>query len=105
MSRFLLFILVAVVLTAAGAAGPGGVAAAQGCLSPQEARAAVMSGQVVPLGRIVGQVRGALGGQILPPPQLCQIGGRFVYMINVLQRNGRVTRITIDASSGAVVGY
>ncbi len=76
-----------------------------GCLSASEARAAVQSGQVIPLSRVLKQIRKAAGGEILPPPQLCDVGGQYVYLVNVLSRDGQVTRLTVDASSGSILGY
>ena len=84
--------------------GPASSAFADGCLSPGEARAAAQSGEIVPLSRIIGQIRAAADGEILPPPQLCNVGGRFVYLVNVLTRGGQVTRLTVDASSGSILG-
>ena len=51
------------------------------------------------------QIRKAAGGEILPPPQLCNVGGQLVYLVNVLDRDGQVTRLTVDAASGAILGY
>ena len=80
-------------------------ALADGCLSPADARNVAQSGQIQPLSRIIGQIRAAANGEILPPPQLCNIGGRYVYLVNVLTRGGQVTRLTVDASSGSILGY
>src|SRR5690606_5591699 len=82
-----------------------GLAYADGCLSAAEARTAVQSGQVIPLSKMLKQIRKAAGGEILPPPQLCESGGRYVYLVNVLSRDGQVTRLTVDASSGSILGY
>lgn len=79
-------------------------ALADGCLSPGEARAVAQSGEIMPLSRVIGQIRAAANGEILPPPQLCNIGGRLVYLVNVLTRDGQVTRLTVDASSGSILG-
>jgi uncharacterized membrane protein YkoI len=79
--------------------------AAQGCLSASEARAAAASGKVVPLSQLLGEIGAAAGGQVLPTPQLCSVGGRYVYLVNVLSSRNQVTRLTIDASSGAILGH
>jgi len=100
-------ILIVFALAAAVLVGPAGLASsafADGCLSPGEARAAAQNGQIVPLSRVIGQIRAAANGEILPPPQLCNIGGRLVYLVNVLTREGQVTRLTVDASSGNILG-
>jgi uncharacterized membrane protein YkoI len=100
-------ILVFLALVALISINPFGLAArayADGCLSPSEARTVAQSGQIVPLSHVIGQIRAAANGEILPPPQLCNIGGRYVYLVNVLTRDGQVTRLTVDASSGNIIG-
>ena len=100
-------ILAFLALVALFSVNPFGLAArayADGCLTPGEARAVAQSGEIVPLSRMIGQIRAAANGEILPPPQLCNIGGRYVYLVNVLTRDGQVTRLTVDASSGNIIG-
>lgn len=86
------FALVALLLTAGA-----GVAAAQ-CLSPDEARQVVGSGSIVPLGRIVQQMRDR--GADVTDARLCRQGSRYVYELTVVSRGGGVRRVTIDAHSG-----
>jgi uncharacterized membrane protein YkoI len=90
---------------AAALAGPAfaGTAAAD-CLSPNQARAAAQQGQIVPMSSLIGSIKAAAGGEILPPPQLCQSGGRYVYIVNVLKPNGQVARLTVDAATGNIIG-
>ena len=85
-------------------AGAGATGAAADCLSPNQARSAAQQGQVMPLYGLIGSIKAATGGEILPPAQLCQNGGRYVYVVNVLQPNGQVKKITVDAASGNIVG-
>ncbi|MTI17050.1 hypothetical protein E1162_07335 [Rhodobacteraceae bacterium RKSG542] len=67
--------------------------ASASCLSPQQTRQAVNSGQARPLGSLnVG------GGQIVSA-QLCQRGRGLVYVLKVL-KNGKVQNVTVDAKSG-----
>jgi uncharacterized membrane protein YkoI len=80
------------------------MADAADCLSPNQARAAAQQGQIMPMSSLIGSIKAAAGGEILPPPQLCQSGGRYVYIVNVLQPNGQVKRITVDAASGNIIG-
>ena len=103
--RLLPTLIVGLALLGLGPPGLGASAYAQGCLSAGDARAAVASGQVVPLSRILGQLRQAAGGEILPGPQLCKLGGQFVYFVNVLSPDGAVKRLTVDAASGNILGY
>ncbi|MCA1241365.1 PepSY domain-containing protein [Stappia stellulata] len=71
---------------------------AQGqCLSQPQARAAVSSGQALPLGRVAG----AVGGEIVRA-DLCREGGRLVYVLSVLS-GGRVDTRVVDAQSGRVL--
>lgn len=84
--------------------GTVSAALAAGCLSAAQARAAAQNGQIVPLSRVLSSIRSAGRGEILPPPQLCDSGGQFVYLVNVLSRDGQVTRLTVDAASGAIIG-
>ncbi|MEM1045181.1 MAG: PepSY domain-containing protein [Pseudomonadota bacterium] len=75
-------------------AGP----AAANCLSGGQARAAVQSGEAAPLRAVAGGV----GGEVVKA-QLCRQGGRLVYVVGVLQRNGQVVRRVIDARTGQVL--
>jgi hypothetical protein len=72
-----------------------------GCLSQGEARAAMQSGQVVPLSSVLGQIRQSPGGQIVSPPTLCNMGGRLIYFLDVLV-GGRVVRLQVDGQTGRV---
>lgn len=86
-------------------AGPALVAAppamAQSCLSQSQVREAVDNGLAIPLSNVIGQIRATVGGEILSSPALCDYGGRLVYVLNVLS-NGQVTRLTVDAQTGAI---
>lgn len=101
----LLSLLLGGFLLASGPSGLGATAHAAGCLSAADARAAVQSGQAVALSRMLKTIRATVGGEILPPPQLCNAGGRLVYYVNVLTKNGKVARVTVDAASGSILGY
>jgi hypothetical protein len=83
--------------------GPG-IAEAQSCLSPSEARSAVQSRQVVSLSQIRGKISKEAGGEVVSA-QLCTTGGQYVYLVNVLSRGGEVKRLTVDAGSGNILGY
>ena len=89
-------ILAAVLLTAGAAVDP---AHAQSCFSANEARAA--GSGIVPLSSVLNKIRAATGGEILANPQLCNIGGRLVYLINVLV-GGRVRQVQVDGTSGTI---
>jgi hypothetical protein len=102
--QILLSLLLSVSLAGTPSFGTVSAALADGCLSAGQARAAAQSGQILPLSRILSSIRSAGRGEILPPPQLCDSDGQYVYVVNVLSRDGQVTRITVDAASGAIIG-
>jgi hypothetical protein len=81
-----------------GAPGVSSPVAAN-CLSAGQVRAAVQGGQAIPLSSVLGQIRAT--GQVLSSPQLCNMGGRLVYLVNVLV-DGRVTHLQVDAQSGSI---
>lgn len=78
---------------------------AQACLSRRQIRAAVRSGLAIPLSQLIAVIRATVAGQVLPQPQLCNAGGRLVYLINILNGSGQVQQLTIDAGSGNILGY
>jgi hypothetical protein len=82
-------------------AGPSGFGTApsyaQNCLSQNEARAAVAGGQASPLSYFVGGLRSM--GQVVSSC-LARRGGGFVYVVSIVQANGQVTRVVIDARTG-----
>lgn len=82
-------------LVVAAAAFTGTVEAEAACLSAQEARKAVASGEAVRLGRVARRV----GGDIVDA-QLCEQGGRLVYRLAVLTEGGAVQTILVDARTG-----
>lgn len=103
--RLIPSVLIAALLLTAAPGDFAGVALAQGCLSSGDARDAVKAGQAQPLSRMLKTIRNATGGEILPPPQLCNEGGRLVYYVNVMAPNGQVSRVVVDAASGSILGY
>jgi hypothetical protein len=105
MKATLLTLMLGMTLLIAGVTGPDGNARAAGCLSSGEARAAVQSGQALPLSQMLGRIRSAAGGEIVPPPQLCNQGGHLVYIVNILSSGGKVTKLTVDARSGSILGH
>ncbi|HXK54880.1 MAG TPA: hypothetical protein PK405_09360 [Hyphomicrobiales bacterium] len=79
---------------------PAGAARAA-CLSPDEARAVVASGQAAALGPIVASLRRQAGVDVING-QLCTAGSGFVYQLTVLGPGGRVRRLVVDARSGQI---
>jgi hypothetical protein len=73
-------------------------AQAQGCLPRGEARDAVTSGQAAPFSAFSGSLRSQ--GQIVSSC-LAGGGGGYVYVVQLLLSNGQVTRVVLDARTGA----
>lgn len=69
--------------------------AAAECLSAQQARQAVASGDAVRLGAVARRVRGDIVNA-----QLCRQGGRLVYRLAVMTAGGSVATVVIDARTG-----
>ncbi len=66
------------------------------------ARDAVRSGQVRPLGEVLGPVRSRFPGRLLDT-QLHRQGGNWVYSIKILDRGGRVRVVLVDARTGRIL--
>ena len=75
----------------------------RGCLNPKERRALIESGAVLRLAVAVHAVRGSVPG-VLVRARLCHRGEGLVYVLTVLGHDGKVTRVTIDAVKGTLVG-
>ena len=92
-------------LVAAGLAAallPASAAERDRCLSPQERRAQVAAHAVIPLSKAIRALRVRRAEVVRA--SLCDRGGRLVYVLTVLGRDGKVMRATIDAGNGAVIG-
>ena len=76
------------------------LAFAQAGCQPVDPRLAAQSGQVAPLSRFLGSIRQATGGGTPIGSQICQMGNRLVYRVQVMV-GGRQVTINIDAVSGA----
>lgn len=85
--------IVALFLATAGAPSPS---LAQSCVSGQEARQLLEQGQAVPFPEAIRRA-GISPNQLAGDPQLCQSGGGFVYVVQVLQ-DGQVTSVSIPAN-------
>src|SRR5437868_15258123 len=71
------------------------------CLNKEQQRAAIASGKAVRLGVALKAVKRR--GEVVRA-RLCEGGKGLVYMLTVLARDGKVTRVTVDATSGSVLG-
>jgi uncharacterized membrane protein YkoI len=66
------------------------------------ARAAVQAGQVLPLKTVLERLEQTHPGQVLEV-DLEHDSGRWVYEIKLLQAGGRLVKLELDATSGAVL--
>jgi uncharacterized membrane protein YkoI len=73
-----------------------------GCLSQEQRRAAIASRQAVPLGKVIEAAKAHINGEVVGA-RLCNHGKELVYVLTVLAHDGKVTRATIDGTSGAVI--
>ena len=77
------------------------------CLSKSEQKAAISNGQAVTLAQAIRSIRGSVrgrGSREVVSAQLCREEKGLVYLLTVLARDGKVTHMTVDATSGKVVG-
>jgi uncharacterized membrane protein YkoI len=89
-------VLMAAVIPVAGDESPG-------CLSQEQRRAAIATHHALPLGRAVRAAKVHLGGEIVRA-RLCGASKGLVYELTMLAHDGKVTRATLDALSGAYLG-
>jgi uncharacterized membrane protein YkoI len=94
--------ILALIVGAALSAGAAVPALAQGGCQPVDPRTAAQSGQIAPLSRFLDSIRQATGGGTPIGSQVCQMGGRLVYRVQVII-GGRQVTIDIDAATGARV--
>jgi len=73
------------------------------CLNQRERRALVESGAVLRLAVALHVVRSRVPGTLVRA-RLCRRPEGFVYVLTVLAHDGKVTRVTVDAVKGTLVG-
>lgn len=78
-------------------------AQAQTCLGQQQTRQAIDAGLAKHLAEIKQDVRRYSRGDVIKA-QLCQSVNRYIYKLTILSRSGRVTRLQVDARTGAKIG-
>ena len=78
--------------------------AAEACLDRAEQRAAVASHQAVPLASAIRGLQGRERHAEVVRAELCRRGGRLVYVLTLLPRSGKVSRVVIDATNGRQLG-
>ncbi len=75
--------------------------AAAACLSDREARRAIADYGLLSM-RDMREVAREMGGDFVSA-RLCEGGGGFVYRVAVIDPDGRVARLVVDAGSGAII--
>jgi uncharacterized membrane protein YkoI len=70
------------------------------CLNKEQQRLAIASGKAVRLGVALKAVKRP--GEVVRA-RLCEGNKGLVYMLTVLARDGKVTRVTVDATSGSIL--
>ena len=73
------------------------------CLHKDEQRAALAAGQAIPLAQAIRAAHVRSRGEVVRA-RLCQGPNGLVYVLTLLARNGKVTRATLDAANGSIVG-
>ena len=109
MNRALAIVAVPAACLAVSLAPQPAAADAYACLSKSEQRVAISNGQAVPLATAMHSVRSvrtaarSRGGREVIKARLCREGKGLVYVLTVLSRDGKVTHMSVDATSGKVV--
>lgn len=75
---------------------------AQTCLSDAELRDEVAAGRAIPQAQALRLARGAVSADPVRA-RLCRRDGVLVYLITALAKDGKVTRLTLDAASGKIL--
>lgn len=93
----------AAALALAWLGGPGVAAAGERADADQDrARAAVRAGEAMPLPALLERVQRSHPGQVLRV-ELEQDDGRWIYELRLLQPDGRLLKLEVDARSGEVL--
>ena len=73
-----------------------GTSQAQACLDKRQIQEAVSSGQIMSLDAVLAEAGIAADSEILNV-QVCDEGGRLVYVIGVLSTDGQAQNLTLSA--------
>lgn len=93
-------LILASVLTATSLVAPVKADPGQ-CLTPDQRRTVVASGKVVPLSKAIRAAKARRNDVV--NARLCQGSKGLVYLLTVVARDGKVTRMAIDAQTGKPV--
>jgi hypothetical protein len=81
---------------------PGKPATAAECLGGGAVRQAISDGRAKSLVAITQAANAVVRGDVIKA-NLCSDGGRLVYELVILSRQGNVSRLELDARSGSVI--
>ena len=73
------------------------------CLNKVEQRSAVADRKAVPLAQAVKSLHAHGRRAELVRARLCRHGEGLVYVLTLLPRSGKVTRVTVDAANGEFI--
>ena len=102
MSGFRIIVLIAAALTVCLPQPMVMAADVSSCLTREQRHAAQASGKVVPLAQAKRAVS-AHRGEVVRA-KLCLGQNGLVYLLTLLARDGKVTHVAVDASSGRLAG-
>ena len=71
------------------------------CLGKDQRQAVVGTGQVIPLATAMAKLPGRSGEVVRA--RLCESPKGYVYLLTLLARDGKVSRVTVDAKNGVVL--
>jgi uncharacterized membrane protein YkoI len=72
------------------------------CLTRAEQRAAIQAGEAIPLAAVRRILRQRMVGELVRA-RLCHESNRLIYLLTVLSRDGKVRRVSVDATNGTVI--
>ncbi len=98
----LVWLAIAMLVTAGTAHAQSAAAALQNCLPPREMQEAVASKGVVAPASAVMTARRQVPNADVVRASLCRSSDALVYVIMVLQKDGRIVQVMIDGTSGRV---
>lgn len=96
-----LFLLRASTLVLAAALSAGAVARDRG--DHERAREAVVAGQILPLRTVLERLEREQAGQVLEI-ELESEDRRWIYEVKLLQADGQLLKLEVDAGTGEVIG-
>ena len=73
------------------------------CLSKAEQRVAVVEHRAIPLAEAVKILHAHGHRAELVRARLCRHGEKLAYVLTLLPRSGKVTRVAVDAANGEVI--